>query len=147
MCPFDTGNKELRTLSEWYAAVMEQVQNLSPYRPLLVYSLASTPTQQVWVYPDGSKTLCKPKEGERFNIYDPFMHVIDKSFVWSDADGGWIEVTPHPNNYINMNIDDDFEFFVNLGNGKSSGPECECGAESTGSNKHYTWCKKWDPKD
>jgi hypothetical protein len=117
--------------------------------------LSSTPTQQVWAYPDGSQSLTKPKDGEIYTIYDSFG-IVFKQFQWSDAKDCWEEINPTLYTITNTIgpitvTAGNNTVYVNgkfLDAGASITIEerkrvCECGAEKIGSNQHSSWCQKW----
>lgn len=105
-----------------------------------------TPAPQQYPYPGGITAPTKPSDGEIYitwdaNGYPKFIH------QWSDWSAQWIDVTagnvgPYNSVPINVNVDFDLEkeFEVALDNGR----KCECGAEKCGSNKHSTWCQKFE---
>lgn len=95
----------------------------------------------LYTYPDGTKSVVKPKQGQTYCYYTPMNTVQD--WIWDDVAQTWIKFketsvgTP--------------QFFIDFSE-MEEGPDklreptkCECGSEKTGSNRHSTWCQKYNP--
>jgi hypothetical protein len=89
-----------------------------------------------WTYPDGTKSMNAPKDGEVFRCFSANQTKED-CYVWSDKNQNWKWIG------AKLLAPVDTPIIIHLGN--MDEPKCECGSEAAGSNKHSSWCKKFNP--
>lgn len=87
-----------------------------------------------YTYPDGTKSIRRPRDGEMFRVWDQ----VDQNEViwqWDGYKEHWYRTktvqVPTAMDFIQVNITIEAD-------------KCECGSEKTGSNRHSSWCKKWN---
>jgi hypothetical protein len=83
----------------------------------------------------------RPSDGQKFILQtDPYN---SDEFMWDDALQQWFRIAHNAKVKISKPIDF-IPITIHIGNLDSL--KCECGSEKVGSNKHSSWCKKFDPK-
>lgn len=105
---------------------------------------------RIWVMPDGTKTVHRPKDGVVVLNTDPNTG-LDVYWQWDDCSVSWFNVTTGPTTNHNTatfivppyqkdgyHLDNDFEI--------KKTPKCECGSDAVGSPRHSSWCQKYDSK-
>ena len=92
---------------------------------------------QTWIYPDGTRSVNKPKDGEKFTLHtDPYN---SDEFVWSDSSSQWHRVAHNSTIKLEQAIE-----FVPISI-TIEGAKCNCGSEKVGSPRHSDWCDRYDP--
>lgn len=89
----------------------------------------STASKPQYTYPDGTQGSRRPRDGEYFVRSLNGSHKTE-TFQWDDFLGHW----------VNVGNGEKVEFEAKTA---TSDIKCECGSESTGSNRHSTWCNKF----
>lgn len=100
----------------------------------------------VYVYPDGTRSPCRPTDGEIFRYT---QH--NETWQWDDFLGQWFNIssgTPNAHNTRTHVVpavypyqEPDWEQLYPIPDYAEN--KCECGSESVGSSKHSDWCKKY----
>lgn len=116
-----------------------------------------------YIYPDGTKSIRKPRDGETYQAWDPSINDA-RVWQWDGYKNQWFDITkkqapgsvtitlpPAPVmtgknlkitlNGVELKFEGDCSYNID------AEYKCECGSESVGSSKHSTWCKKWNPND
>lgn len=103
-----------------------------------------------YTYPDGTKSIRRPKDGEIFRVWDP-VDQNETVWQWDGYKVSWYNITNKQTpkvvtgstvkvflNGIELEMAGDVSYDISMDE-----PKCECGSEKVGSNKHSTWCQKW----
>jgi hypothetical protein len=123
------------TYSYDYLKMLEELQNA-------IYGSFAIPpnilSSQTYSYPDGTKRVVKPVDGEVCTAQD-YLTGDTTSFVWDGQLELWYEIshrtgTNSPRGYREQKNSQSTSTF--------NEPKCECGAEKVGSNNHSSWCEK-----
>jgi hypothetical protein len=85
---------------------------------------------QIYTYPNGIQSTNRPVDGQVFYNWDSSGHPLS-IWQWDSNRDQWIRV------------DDEKEPKLDLEKSFKSMLNCECGAESCGSNKHSSYCQKY----
>lgn len=102
---------------------------------------------QVWLFPDGTKSTTKPKDGQTCSNTDPMTGNFIE-WVWDDVKQQWFVKNPlNPIYTYKVVYNPKIEFHdVKITIGDLPEVKCDCGSHAVGSPRHSTWCKKYDPK-
>ena len=93
---------------------------------------------RLYHYPDGTDSVARPKDGQTFIVQHDAYNSTE--YIWDDVQEQW-----SPNSHCQVkNQSVDF-IPINIVIHEGSEVKCECGSEKTGSNKHSTWCQKFNP--
>jgi len=123
----------LSTMLSIMAQQMAIMQNMMA-QTLIGYPHA---IQQTWTYPDGTKSLSAPKDGQVFRCYSANQTKED-CYVWSDKNQNWKWIG------AKLLAPVDTPIIIHLGN-MDDESKCVCGSEASGSNRHSSWCNKFSP--
>lgn len=82
-----------------------------------------------YTYPDGNKSLRKPRDGEKFRYWN-HVDQEEKVWQWDGYKEQWYDIT----------LENAFDELLKI---ELEEDKCECGSEKVGSPGHSTWCKKW----
>jgi hypothetical protein len=104
----------------------------------------------IYLYPDGYYYPKQPIHGDHYMLCDPHNIPIS-DWEWDENRKQWINVSSGVANMGNTKtfvmptlipveyLRGDFKFDLKL-----LVPKCECGSEKAGSNRHSTWCEKYE---
>lgn len=99
-----------------------------------------TVPKKTWVYPDGQSYNAEPTDGQQFDLVQ--TNQID-SYIWDGFLEKWVLISMTDKSFVYLQGGQFTDKEIKLH--KDYAPECECGSEKSGSNRHSNWCKKFNP--
>jgi hypothetical protein len=102
---------------------------------------------QGYLYPDGTRSSRKPKDGEIFQLTKNGS--VESTWQYDDLLSQWFNISsgkPTKANTATHVVPEIKYTFAGTGLDISwDKPKCECGSEAVGSPRHSSWCCKYDP--
>lgn len=104
---------------------------------------ASSAAVKSWHMPDGTKTSHEPKDGQVWTKWDAVGN--GETWMWDGLKQQWFNISsgrPTPQNTRTFAISCPMDDSDGIQHSRYN-PECECGSEKCGSDKHSSWCPKF----